>query len=508
MATSPLLELRGISKRYGAVQALQNIHVQIHQGEIHALVGENGAGKSTLGKVISGLVSPDVGEHFVEGRLVHYTAPREALADGITTITQEIALASKQSVMQNVLLGQEITRFGVLDQRAMRKRFEELRTQTGFNLPPFTKVNALRLADQKKVEVMQAIARNARVIIMDEPTAMLADDDTAVFLETVKHLKSIGYTIVYVSHFLEEVLDIADTVTIMRNGEVIRTATTADETPKTLIEGMLGRSVEDMYPPKRFPPEDAQVVLDVRNVSSAVFDSVNLQVRAGEIVGLAGLVGSGRSRLARTLFGAEAILSGTVQVHGERVHLGSSAHAIAAGIHLLPESRKEQGLLLKQIVRHNVTLPHLDRVTYPGGIIQDRQEKTNIQQLVKELNVQPSNLRNNANSLSGGNQQKLLFSKWLYQRPKVFIIDEPTRGVDVGAKQAIYQLIAELAAQGMAILMVSSEIEEIVGLAHRVLVMRLGEIVAEVQASQQQPLDQKAIIQAAFGAAEAKQARE
>ncbi|MEO0565137.1 MAG: ATP-binding cassette domain-containing protein, partial [Chloroflexota bacterium] len=224
MSVNPMLELRGISKRYGAVQALRDVSVQIQQGQIHALVGENGAGKSTLGKIISGIVRPDQGQHLVEGKAVHYASPRDALADGVTTITQEIALTSKQTVLQNVLLGQESNRFGVLNGRSMLEKFEQVRELTGFDLPPNIKVNTLRLADQKKVEVMQAIARNARLIIMDEPTAMLADDDTEVFLETVRRLKATGYTIVYVSHFLEEVLSIADTVTIMRNGEIIRTA--------------------------------------------------------------------------------------------------------------------------------------------------------------------------------------------------------------------------------------------------------------------------------------------
>ncbi|MEO1441833.1 MAG: sugar ABC transporter ATP-binding protein [Chloroflexota bacterium] len=507
MSSNPMLELRGISKRYGAVQALREVSVQIQQGQIHALVGENGAGKSTLGKVISGIVRPDKGQHLVDGEAVHYTSPRDALADGITTITQEIALTSKQTVLQNVLLGQERTQFGVLNRRAMLEKFAEVRDLTGFDLVPHVKVNTLRLADQKKVEVMQAIARNARLIIMDEPTAMLADDDTEIFLATVRRLKGMGYTIVYVSHFLEEVLSIADTVTIMRNGEIIRTGSTEQETPATLIEGMLGKSMSEMYPRKQFPADDAPVVLDVQGLSSEIFTDVNLQIKAGEIVGLAGLVGSGRSRLARTLFGAEIITGGTVHVHGEPVTLKTGADAIKAGIHLLPESRKEQGLLLKQTLRHNVTLPHMNMVTAFGGVIRNAQEKTSIEGLIRELNVQPPHLNNSASGLSGGNQQKLLFSKWLYKRPRVFIIDEPTRGVDVGAKQAIYELIVELAAQGMAILMVSSEIEEIMGLAHRVLVMRFGEIVAEERATGADPLNQKAIIQAAFGADETQSVR-
>lgn len=498
-----LLELHGISKRYGAVQALQNIDITIHEGDIHALVGENGAGKSTLGKVISGIVRPDTGQMTVKGKAVNYHSPNDALIDGITTITQEIALLSKQTVLQNVLLGQELTRAGVLNQGAMLERFEEVRQLAGFDIQPNIKVRNLRVADQKKVEVMQAIARNAQLIIMDEPTAMLADDDTIIFLDMVRQLKSMGYTIVYVSHFLEEVLDIADTVTIMRNGEIIRTVPTAEETTITLIEGMLGRSVSEMYPPKAYPTDDAPSVLQVNDLYSNVFQGINLEVRAGEIVGLAGLVGSGRTRLVRTLFGAERITSGELRLDGQPLAIKTSADAIDAGIHMLPESRKEQGLLLKQTIRRNVSLPHLGEVASRLGVIRNQAETDSIQSLMKQLNVQPPIIGNLASSLSGGNQQKVLFSKWLYKTPRLFIIDEPTRGVDVGAKRAIYELITSLAQQGMAILMVSSEIEEIIGLCHRVLVMRLGEIVAEFQSSEAIPLDQEQIIQAAFGAQEA-----
>ena len=505
MDKQPLLELRETTKRYGAVQALQNVNIRIYQGDIHALVGENGAGKSTLGKVISGIVRPDFGEMFVDGELVHYTSPRDALLKGITTITQEIALVSKQTVLQNVMLGQELGRAGVLNQRAMLQRFEEVRQLTGFQIEPHTKVNTLHLADQKKVEVMQAIARNARLIVMDEPTAMLADDETQLFLGMVRKLREIGYTIIYISHFLEEVLDIADTVTIMRNGEIIRTAPTQEETPKSLIEGMLGRSVSEMYPDKNYPAFETPVVFEVRDLHTRVFRGVNLQVRAGEIVGIAGLVGSGRTRLIRSIFGAETVIRGDILVDGKSVTIQTPADAIAAGVHMLPESRKEQGLLLKQTVRHNISLPHLTHVSR-SGVIRDGTERDSIQTLIRKVNVQPPTIHNNANSLSGGNQQKVLFSKWLYQTPRVFMIDEPTRGVDVGAKRAIYELITDLASQGIAILMVSSEIEEIIGLAHRVLVMRLGEIVAEFQSSNDTPLDEKMIIQAAFGASETKEA--
>jgi len=498
------VEARGISKRFLAVQALQTIDVAVKTGDIHALVGENGAGKSTLGKVISGIIRPDSGQMIVKGRPVQYAAPRDALNDGITTITQEISLLSKQTVIANVLLGQEDSRIGVLNRAQMLQRFNEIRDLTGFNLDADVTVNTLRMADQKKVEVMQAVARDAQLIIMDEPTAMLSDEETAIFLDIARQLKTMGRTIIYVSHFLKEVLSLADTVTVMRNGQVVRTAPTADETPDTLVTAMLGKSMAQMYPPKQFPPDDAPVVLAVNALNSAILRGINLHVRAGEIVGLAGLVGSGRSRLARTLFGAEVITGGAIHVSGQRVAIQSTQDAIKAGIYMLPESRKEQGLLLRQTMRHNITLPHLRDITNPLGIINRNREGSRIDELIAALNIQPPAPNNKVNTLSGGNQQKTLFGKWLFnqpQQPNIFIVDEPTRGIDVGAKQAIYELIVELARQGMGILMISSEIEEILGLAHRVLVMRLGEIVAELPGNgdKGESLTEDVVMRAAFG---------
>ncbi|MDE0099381.1 MAG: sugar ABC transporter ATP-binding protein [Truepera sp.] len=498
MSTEPFVEVHGVSKRFFAVEALKDVDAVVRRGEIHALVGENGAGKSTLGKVISGIIRPDSGRVKVRGRPVHYANPRDALVDGITTITQEIALLSKQTVLENVMLGQEIARGGVLLRGAMLAEFDRLLEMTGFELEPHVQIEQLHLADQKKVEVMQAIARDAQLIIMDEPTAMLADDETGIFLEVVRSLRAMGRTILYISHFLQEVLDLADTVTVMRNGEVIRTSPTAKETPETLVEAMLGRTVAQMFPPKSPPPTDAPVAFQVKGLNSEVFSDVHLEIRAGEIVGLAGLVGSGRSRLARTLFGAEQASAGAFRVGDTSVATASIADAIRAGIYMLPESRKEQGLLLKQEVRNNITMPHLNEVTLPGGVIRSRRELEQVRELMDTINVQPLQPRNRANSLSGGNQQKVLFGKWLFRRPKVFIVDEPTRGIDVGAKRAIYRLITELAERGIAILMISSELEEIIGLAHRVLVMRLGRIVAEFR-EDRSPLDESAIMQAAFG---------
>ncbi len=496
MTSEYFVEASGIGKRFFAVQALENVSVSILRGEIHALVGENGAGKSTLAKVVAGVIRPDEGALRINGREVHYASPHDALLDGVTTITQEISLLRKQTVLQNVLLGQEIGRAGVLDYGAMAKRYAEIDAMTGFGIDPRARVSELRMADQKKVEVMQAIARKAQVIVMDEPTAMLSDEETANFLKIVRELRRMGLTIIYVSHFLREVLDLANTVTVMRNGQVVRTAPVEQETVETLVSAMLGKTMAQMYPPRRVPPPEAPVALSVKGLTNDIFKGVNLQVRAGEIVGMAGLVGAGRSRLARTIFGAESIVAGEIVVAGKAVRVRSVRDAMRAGIYLLPESRKEQGLLLKQSVGDNISLPHLESVTTPGGIIRRGDEAKRTTELIGALNVQPSTTRSKVNSLSGGNQQKVLFGKWLFRQPKILIVDEPTRGIDVGAKQAIYELIANLAAEGMAILMISSEIEEILGLAHRVLVMRYGRIVAELQGA---AMTEDNVMHAAFG---------
>ena len=496
--STPFIEVKAVSKQFGAVQALNNIDVTVKQGDIHALVGENGAGKSTLGKIISGIIKPDSGELRVSGRAVQYANPRAALEDGITTITQEISLLGKQNVWQNVMLGQEQATFGFLKKKTMLAAYEGLLELTGFDIDPYLKVEGLHLAEQKKVEVLQAIARDAQLIIMDEPTAMLSDEETEKFLAIVRQLQSMGRTIIYVSHFLEEVLAIADTVTVMRNGEIIRTGPTRDETTDSLVEGMLGKPMAQMYPQKVFPKKDAPIVLKVEHLKSDVFDDLKLEVKAGEIVGLAGLVGSGRSRLVRTLFGAEPIKSFNIKVTGHPVTIRTTADAIRAGIFMLPESRKEQGLSLKQSIHHNLSLAQLGEFSFAGGVLKSGLERKRVSEVMKALSISPALPRNKVSSLSGGNQQKTLFGKWLFENPKLFIIDEPTRGIDVGAKQAIYELVSNLAKEGMAILMVSSEIEEILGLSHRVLVMRLGKIVAEIDA-QSDSFNETDIMRAAFG---------
>jgi len=492
----PHVELRGLAKRYGGVQALAGIDLAIARGTIHGLVGENGAGKSTLGKVITGVVAADAGEILVDGRAVTYRSPRDALASGMTIIAQELALLPARTVIDNVFLGIEPRRASVVDRRRLRREYAELCEHAGFALPGRALVGSLRTADQQKVEILRALARRAELIVMDEPTAALTADEAARLFADMRALRERGTTIVYVSHFLDEVLDLADAVTIMRDGRVVRTERAERETPQSLILGMLGRELDVVHPPKRPPAGDAPVVLRAEGISRgrAVRD-VSLSVHAGEIVGLAGLIGSGRSELARAIFGADRRDGGRVLVDGRDVTPRSPRAAIRGGIAMLPESRKEQGLLMMRSGVENMTLAHLDDVS--GPVVSGARQRAAAARLGATVQLVSGRERSPVATLSGGNQQKVLFAKWLFEPPRVLIADEPTRGVDVGTKRAIYDLICALAADGMAVLLISSELEEVLGLAHRVLVMRGGRIAGEFAGDE---ANEENVMGAAFGA--------
>jgi ABC-type sugar transport system ATPase subunit len=491
------VELRGVGKRFGGVQALSGIDLAIARGEIHGLVGENGAGKSTLGKIVAGVHRPDDGELWVDGRRASYFSPRGALADGLTLIAQEPTLVPYRSVAENVFLGVEPTRGGIVGRRALRTRWNRLVEDVGFDLPPDAPAGSLRVAEQQKAEVMRAVARNARLVVMDEPTAALTADESERLFETVRRLRERGTTIVYVSHFLAEVLALVDTVTVLRDGRMVRTSPAAGETPQSLIGTMLGRSIDVTFPEKSVPREDAPVVLSVRGLTRppAVID-VSFDIRAGEILGLAGLIGSGRSEVARAIFGADRADRGEVWVDGSRVRVRSPRQGQRAGIVMIPEDRKAHGLLMLRSIVDNVTLPHLPAVTH-AGVLDDRRERRSAVALMQRVDVRAKGPTARVSTLSGGNQQKVLFAKWLFETPRVFIADEPTRGVDIGAKRSIYELIQSLADQGMAVLLISSEHEEVLGLAHRVLVMRGGRIVDELHP---ETMSEGAIMRAAFGA--------
>jgi len=493
----PLLEVRTVSRRFGGVNAVDGVSLVIERGSVHGLVGENGAGKSTLSKIIGGVISPDGGEILVDGRPVHFHSPRDALAEGIATIAQEIALVPALSVADNVLLGIEPTVGGFLRGNDLRRQFEALNDHTGFLLRARDRVGDLRTAEKQKVEILRAIARDARLILMDEPSAALTRDETDRLLGIIRELASSGTSIVLVSHYLEEVLAVSDHVTVMRNGKLVRTGAAADETPETLVAAMIGRELSLTFPSKRPPPADAPVVLEARGLTrKGALDDVSVTVRRGEIVGLAGLVGSGRSELARAIFGADRLDTGEVLVAGEPVRLRHPGQAVRAGIGMLPESRKDQGLIMRLSVRENTTLAHLEEFT-TGGFVRRQGERRRTQELVQELDVRTPSTETSVVRLSGGNQQKVLFAKWLLHRPAVLLADEPTRGVDVGAKRQIHELIIRLAGEGTAVLLISSEIEEVLGLAHRVVVMRRGAVVSEFAGDE---ISEETVMNAAFSA--------
>ena len=494
MADVPQLrvELRGVGKSFAGTWVLKDVDLAIEPGSVHALVGENGAGKSTLSKIISGVYTADAGTLVVGGEEVSFGSPREALDRGVATIAQELALVPALTVAENVFLGREPRRRGFLDRRGLRRRFLELAGPTGFELDPDAPVGSLRTADQQKVEILRALARGASFIIMDEPTAALAGHDAELLHGVVRRLAANGTTVLLISHFLGEVLELADTVTILRDGRHIRTAPAARETESSLIEGMLGRSLGSVFPDKAPPAADAPAVLEVRDLVAPGVNGVSFEVRAGEVVGLAGLVGAGRSEIAHAVYGAVPRSAGSVRVAGAEVP-ASVPGALRSGLFLISESRKEQGLVLGRPIRDNVTLSNLAELVV-GGWVRTGAERRESREALARVTVAGDD-RRAVSSLSGGNQQKVLFARALQRRRAVLIADEPTRGVDVGSRRAIYDLIVEQARAGIGVLVISSDVEEVLGLADRVLVVRGGRIVAELTGSE---MTEEGILTAAF----------
>jgi len=488
------LDVQGVGKTFGSTRALDNVSVTIASGTVHAFVGENGAGKSTLGRIIAGVFPPDQGELVLRGTPVAFNSPRQALERGIVLVAQELALVPQLSVAHNVLLGAEPRRYGFVDREELEHRFQELRTGAGFELPGEAPVGRLSIALQQQVEILRALARQAQLIVFDEPTAALSAAEAERFHRIVRDLAATGRTVILVSHYLAEVLELSDTVTILRDGRIVRTAPAAEETEASLISGMLGRSLGRTFPPKA-ETSDGPPALVVEGLTAPGVRDVTLAVRAGEIVGLAGLIGSGRTELARAIFGAARASAGRVVVAGTDV-AGGPAASLRAGVAMIPESRKDDGLSLGRPVRENVSLASLRQMSRLG-IVQRGLERERVRAALGQVTAPPI-LEAPAVALSGGNQQKLLFARAVLGSPRVLIADEPTRGVDVGAKREIYEHLVALAASGVAVLLISSEIEELLGLAHRLLVMRAGRVVAELDRG---AMSEEAILSAAFGAA-------
>ncbi|AWB94435.1 D-xylose ABC transporter ATP-binding protein [Agromyces badenianii] len=475
----PALELRDIRKSFGAVVALRSGTIEVHSGSIHALVGENGAGKSTLVKIVAGLYRRDAGAFRLDGSDVDFTSTAESKAAGIAVIYQEPTLFPDLSVTENVFMGrQPVGRFGRIDRKAMRAEVDGLFQRLGVRIDPDRPAEGLSIADQQVIEIAKAISLDAKVLIMDEPTAALSGVEVDRLFQIARSLRDEGRALVFISHRFDEVFDLCDTVTVMRDGAYISTSRIADTSVDEIVHQMVGREITELFPKQ--PTTIGDALLEVDGLTSAgVFHDIALTVRAGEIVALAGLVGAGRSEVARAIFGIDHYQSGTVRLNGTAVPAKNPSAAMRLGLALVPEDRRKQGLVLDSSVARNTTLAIREQLAR-FGIITSGFENRAARVWASRLEVKTTALSTVAGTLSGGNQQKVVLGKWLATEPKVLIIDEPTRGIDVGTKAEVHRLLSELAGQGMGILMISSELPEVLGMADRVLVMREGRITAGI----------------------------
>ncbi|GAB2749111.1 sugar ABC transporter ATP-binding protein [Nocardioides pakistanensis] len=478
-SAAPLLQMRNIVKTFPGVRALEGVDLDVRRGEVHCLVGQNGAGKSTLIKTLSGAQQPDSGEIVWEGQQVSLPTPMSAMKLGIATIYQELDLVDGLTVAENLYLGHELSRGGMLQAKEARRRAQELLGRLGHpEIKAGWEVGRLSPAGKQIVSMARALSRDARLIIMDEPSAVLDSGEVDNLFRLIGDLSRDGVAVIYISHRLEEIRQIGDRVTVLKDGRTVATGLSTRESPtQELIRLMTGRSIEYVFPERRTGPSDTDVVLEVEDLGLAgVFSDVSFSVRSGEILGLAGLVGAGRSEILETVYGARKAGSGTVRVDGKRLRPGSVHQAVAAGVGLAPEERKSQGLLLDEAVYRNVTVSSLGRFAR-GGFLNRGEERSAAREITEALDVRPADVDRAARTLSGGNQQKVVLARWLMRDCRVLLLDEPTRGVDVGARSEIYGLVRSLADRGVAVVVVSSEVEEVLGLADQVLVVREGAIV-------------------------------
>ncbi|WP_313822155.1 sugar ABC transporter ATP-binding protein [Citricoccus sp.] len=483
---SPLLEVRGISKRFAAVQALKGVDLDVRAGEVHCVMGQNGAGKSTLIKTLSGVHRPDEGEIRWEGRAVELGSPAAALELGIATMYQELDVVAGLTIAENIFLGHEQATGGVLHVKRSNAAARALLQRLGHgSLSPSREVGSLSAANQQIVSMARALSRDTKLIIMDEPSAILDSGEVQNLFRVIRELTDEGIAVVYISHRLEEIRQIGDRISVIKDGRSTANGLHVTETPKAeLIRLMTGREVANVFPPRTPVAADAPVALEVDGLElEGHFEPVSLTVRAGEILGLAGLVGSQRSEIIETIYGARKATAGRVRVNGRRLTPGSVSAAVGAGIGLSPEERKSQGLILDEPLYRNVTLSTFARFAR-AGLLNESAERQAAREQIDALELRPADPDRPARTLSGGNQQKILLARWLVHGTPVLLLDEPTRGVDVGARAEIYSLIRRLAADGTAIIVISSEIEEVLGLADRVLVIDDGCVLAESDANE------------------------
>jgi ribose transport system ATP-binding protein len=470
---SPLLEMRGITKRFPGVTALDGVDFELERGEVHVVLGENGAGKSTLIKMLSGAYRPDEGEIVLDGERVDIPTAAVAQALGISTIYQEFNLVPQLTVAENVFLGRQPRYFGLVDRARMREEAHTLLDRIKVRVDPDALVSTLGVAQRQMVEIAKALSLEARILIMDEPTASLSGQEVERLFEIVRGLKQDGVGVIFISHHLEEVTGIGDRVTVLRDGKMVgQVPATTDH--QELVRMMVGRSIEDQFPRRR--PEVGEILLDVKELSrEGVLHDISFQVRAGEVVGIAGLVGAGRTEMARVIFGADPHDSGEVWVEGRRIERFDPREAKHRGIGFITEDRQGQGIVPPLSVAENLALASLGRYT-SAGLVNRKEQRSRAQTMIEELKIRTPSLEQEIRYLSGGNQQKVVIGKWLLADSKVLIMDEPTRGIDVGAKVEIYELMNELTEEGAGILMISSDLPEVLGMSDRILVMAGGRI--------------------------------
>ena len=469
------IEMRGIDKAFGGNKVLRNAGFTINNGEIHALVGENGAGKSTLMKILTGVYTKDAGTVIVDGKEVSYKNPKEAEEAGIVFIHQELNVLFDLTVEENMFMGKEITnRFGVCDTKAMRNEVNSVLDRLGVRINPNTRMDRLSIGQQQMIEIAKALMIDAKVIIMDEPTAALTQSETQILFQIIKNLKEKGVSIIYISHRMEEIFELSDRITVLRDGQYIATKKTIDTDMNDVVKMMIGREIGERYPERN--SKIGTVIFEVKNLNCpGIFKDISFQVHAGEVLGVSGLMGAGRTEIMKAIFGDMPNVTGNILIDEEEIVNKNPRQAMKNGIGFITEDRKLEGLMIEDSIMKNISIANLGKIS-KNGVIKKKLEQDLIKENIEELHIKCFGPTHECTNLSGGNQQKVVFAKWIDTDPKVLILDEPTRGVDIGAKKEIYNIINKLAATGVGIIMVSSELPEVLGMSDRIMVVREGEI--------------------------------
>ena len=469
------IEMRGIDKSFGSNQVLKQAGFTLESGEVHALMGENGAGKSTLMKILTGVYTKDAGTVLVDGKEVNYKNPQEAEKAGIVFIYQELNVMFDLTVEENLFMGKEIHgKFGICDRKAMQKKAREALNTLGVDISPKTVMSELSVGQQQMVEICKALMADAKVIIMDEPTAALTQSETVALFKVIESLRKKGVSMVYISHRMEEIFELCDRITVLRDGSYIGVKNIPETNMNEIVKMMIGREIGE-----RYPSRDVKIgkeVLKVKGLTrKGTFHDVSFSVRAGEVLGVSGLMGAGRTEIMQAIFGNLSYESGSIEIDGKEVKISNPRQAMEQGIGFITEDRKTEGLMLDKSIRENISLCNLGRIS-KSSVISKEAEKNMVAEAIKDLHIKCFGPYHECNNLSGGNQQKVVLAKWILTNPKILILDEPTKGVDIGAKKEIYSIINKLAAQGVAIIMVSSELPEVLGMSDNIMVVREGEV--------------------------------